>query len=119
MKPAGRPLDVVVRANRLDAGASISSERLPEAIADIGVASAGKVIERDLAQKTRLELVGPRRFTRSIPPPAFVVIGKTSRPSALKHSSQAGNGWVAPALATTTSLSRNEMVAQSPLITAT
>jgi hypothetical protein len=59
MKPACRPLDVAVCPNRLDAGASISSERLPEAIADIGVASAGKVTERDLAQKTRLELVAP------------------------------------------------------------
>jgi hypothetical protein len=59
MKPAGRLLDVLVRANRLDAGAPILSERLPEAIADIGVASAGKFVEQDLAQKTRLELVGP------------------------------------------------------------
>ena len=41
MKPAGRLLGVLIRANRLDAGAPILSERLPEAIADIGVASAG------------------------------------------------------------------------------
>src|ERR1700727_256919 len=92
MKPAGRLLGVLVRANRLDAGAPILSERLPEAIADIGVASAGKFIKQDLAQKTRL-------------------------PFALRHSSQAGNGWVAPALATTTSLSPVETVAPSPLIT--
>jgi hypothetical protein len=59
MKPAGRLLEVLVRANRLDAGAPILSERLPEAIADIGVASAGKFIEQDLAKKTRLEFVAP------------------------------------------------------------
>ena len=59
MKPAGRLLGVLIRANRLDAGAPILSERLREAIADIGVASAGKFIEPDLAQKTRLELVAP------------------------------------------------------------
>src|ERR1700722_17430804 len=59
MKPAGRLLGVLVRANRLDAGAPILSERLPEVIAEIGVASAGKFIEQDLAQKTRLEFAPP------------------------------------------------------------
>jgi hypothetical protein len=68
MKPAGRLLDVLVRANRLDAGAPILSEPLPEAIADIGVASAGKFIEQDLAQKTRLELAS-RRSSSNIKTP--------------------------------------------------
>ena len=55
-----------------------------------------------------------------MPPPAFVtVIGKTSRPFALRQCSHAGNGWVAPALATTTSLSPNETFAPSLLMTVT
>ena len=77
MKPAGRLLDVLVRANRLDAGAPILSEPLPEAIADIGVASAGKFIERDLAQKTRLELAS-RRSSSNIKTPDARAVHKKS-----------------------------------------
>ena len=112
MKPAGRLLSVLIRANRLDAGAPILSERLPEAIADIGVASAGKFIEQDLAQKTRLEFVAP-----AAPHKKHCAAG--IRRHRKNEPSQAGNGWVAPALATTTSLSPNETAAPSPLITVT
>ena len=77
MKPAGRLLSVLIRANRLDAGAPILSERLPEAIADIGVASAGKFIERDLAQRTRLELASWRSSSNIKTPDARAVHKKS------------------------------------------
>jgi len=58
VKPAGWLLRVLIRANRLDAGAPVLSERLRKTIADVGVASAGKFIERDRTQEPRVELVG-------------------------------------------------------------
>ena len=50
---------MLVRANRSDVFASILSKGLRKTIADIGVAGAGKFIEPDRAQKTRLERVAP------------------------------------------------------------
>ena len=86
MKPAGRLLGVLIRANRLDAGAPILSERLPEAIADIGVASAGKFIEPDRTQEPLLKLVAPAAcLTKSMPPRRLhssPSLQKTSRPFA-------------------------------------
>jgi hypothetical protein len=58
MQPARSLLCVLVPARRLDACAAILSERLRQTIADLGVARAGKLIERNWTQEPRGELVG-------------------------------------------------------------
>ena len=94
MKPAGRLLGVLVRANRLDAGAPILSERLPEAIADIGVASAGKFIEQDLAQKTRLELVAPAALHKKHAAAGIRRRHRKNEPSLRAQALEPGRQWV-------------------------
>src|ERR1700735_1439734 len=58
MQPARSLLCVLVPARRLDACAAILSEHLRQTIADLGVARAGKLIERNRTQEPRGELVG-------------------------------------------------------------
>ena len=116
MKPAGR---LLVRANRLDAGAPISSERLPEAIADIGVASAGKFLEQDPAQKTRLELVAPVALHEKHSA-AGIRRHRKDEPSLRAQAREPGRQWVGrPGAGDDDIALAQRTVAPSPLITVT
>ena len=105
VKPAGLVFRYGVRPHGLDAGASVIGERRPRRSLTSSLARAGKFIEPDGTDEPRLELVArtARREQHAAHPSPVTVNGKTSRPFGLRQSSQDGGGWVAPALATTTS----------------